>query len=349
MAQRGLSAEAFDRLVGLAYEAGADPACWPTFLATYTDALGDRTASLIHHDFASRTGELTIGHRVEPEWERAYAETYAAMNPWTSYGRAEMRAGSVLVSHMVLSDRELKRTPFYRGFLQQQDILYSLAAVIERSRDATTFIAVQRSEKRGAFGSAEVRFATKLMPHLRRALEVHRRLGARRVLGEALVDVAERLRHGVLLVDRESTVLFANAAAGRLGRAVIERVLAVAERGDGVAFGSDDTPLVVRVVPLKGSRDLLGVSGAARAIFVVTPGQRPLPTAKMLGQIFGITPAEAKVVLALARGATLREIAHQNGTSVATVRTQLKSALEKTRTRRQAELVALVHSLAPPL
>jgi DNA-binding CsgD family transcriptional regulator len=260
-----------------------------------------------------------------------------------------MQTGSVLVSHSVISDRELKRSAFHRGFLEQQDILYSLAAVIERTRDVTTFLAVQRSEGRGAFGDEEVRFVTPLMPHLRRAMELHRRLGSTRVIGEALADVAERLPHAVILVDRRNAVSFANAAASRLSRRTIERVLAVAERGDGVVTRADAQPLLVRVVPVRGPRDLFGVSGSARAIFVTTPEQRRLPTAKTLREIYGITPAEARVVLALARGATLREIASELGTSVATVRTQVKSALEKTRTRRQAELVALVHSLAPPL
>jgi DNA-binding CsgD family transcriptional regulator len=346
---RRLGVEDFGRLTGLAYEAGADPTCWPAFLAAYAETLGDRTASLSHHDLASGTGELTVGYRTEPEWERSYAENYAALNPWTSRGAAQMQTGSVLVSHSVISDRELKRTSFHRGFLEEQDVLYSLAAVIERTRDTTTFLSVQRSEKRGAFGDAEIRFVTPLMPHLHRAIELHRRVGSVRVLGEALVDVAERLRYGVFLVDHRNAVLFANAAATRLGRPTIQRVLAIAECGDGVVTDADARSLVVRVAPLRGPRDLLGVPGAARVIFVVAPGQSRLPTATALRDIYAITPAEARVVLALARGATLREIADELGTSVATVRTQVKSSLEKTGTRRQAELVALVHSLAPPL
>jgi DNA-binding CsgD family transcriptional regulator len=151
--------------------------------------------------------------------------------------------------------------------------------------------------------------------------------------------VAERLLYGIFLVDRRNAVLFANAAATRLGRPTIQRVLAIAERGDGVVTTADARPLVVRVVPLRGPRELLGVPG----------GQSRLPTATTLRDIYAITPAEARVVLALARGATLREIADELGTSIATVRTQVKSSLEKTGTRRQAELVALVHSLAPPL
>ena len=86
----GLTDEAFQRLVDLAYEAGADAEHWPTFLAEYTELLGDRTASLSYHDLASHTGELTLGYRTEPEWERSYVETYAAENPWTSRGAAQM-------------------------------------------------------------------------------------------------------------------------------------------------------------------------------------------------------------------------------------------------------------------
>jgi DNA-binding CsgD family transcriptional regulator len=345
----GLTEETFNRFVDLAYEAGAEAEHWPTFLAEFAEALGDRTGSLSHHDLAKHQGGMAFGFRTDPAWERSYAETYAPLNPWTSRGADQMQTGSVLMSHSVISDRELKRSEFFHGFLREQDVLYSLAAVIERSEGSVTFMTVQRSERRGAFGDAEIDFVTPLMPHLRRAFELHRRLGAARVRSEAFADVAERMHGAVFFVDRRGAVVFANAAATRLGRLLTERVLAVSEQGDGVVRRADGFPLFVRVVPLRAPGTMLGAAPAVRAIFVVDPAQRRLPTADVLREMYGLTAAEATAALALARGATLREIAVELRRGIETVRVHVKRAFEKTGARRQSELVALVRSLAPPV
>jgi DNA-binding CsgD family transcriptional regulator len=62
----------------------------------------------------------------------------------------------------------------------------------------------------------------------------------------------------------------------------------------------------------------------------------------LVGECFGLSPAESRVAVALARGYTIKEIAQRHRTSVNTVRTQVKNVLDKTRADRQVELVRLV-------
>ena len=57
---------------------------------------------------------------------------------------------------------------------------------------------------------------------------------------------------------------------------------------------------------------------------------------------FDLTRSEAEVTGHLAQGLSVEEIASRKGTSVSTVRTQIKSAFAKTGTKRQGELVSLV-------
>ncbi len=61
-----------------------------------------------------------------------------------------------------------------------------------------------------------------------------------------------------------------------------------------------------------------------------------------LAQLFRFTAAESRLAMALLAGAEAAEYATANGVSLATVRTQLRSLLAKTGTRRQAELVRLL-------
>jgi DNA-binding CsgD family transcriptional regulator len=57
---------------------------------------------------------------------------------------------------------------------------------------------------------------------------------------------------------------------------------------------------------------------------------------------FDLTPAEARLVIHLATGTSLKSSAKVIGVSYKTVRRQVKSVFHKTRTHRQSELVLTV-------
>lgn len=72
----------------------------------------------------------------------------------------------------------------------------------------------------------------------------------------------------------------------------------------------------------------------------------PQPGEELLQHLFGLAPAECRVARRLSCGEELSSIARSLGTSVATVRIQLKAIFWKTGTRRQAELVAILSHIA---
>jgi DNA-binding CsgD family transcriptional regulator len=67
-----------------------------------------------------------------------------------------------------------------------------------------------------------------------------------------------------------------------------------------------------------------------------------MPQTAFLKNRFGLTPAEARLVLRLMAGDSLRAAANALGIQYETVRTHLKSIFQKTGTCRQAELVIVV-------
>jgi len=78
-------------------------------------------------------------------------------------------------------------------------------------------------------------------------------------------------------------------------------------------------------------------------LLVKDPSRAPIPAVDLLMQVFGLTAAEARLTEALAAGRSLEQIGEERGTSYGTLRVQLKSVMSKTGTRRQGELIALVH------
>jgi DNA-binding CsgD family transcriptional regulator len=74
----------------------------------------------------------------------------------------------------------------------------------------------------------------------------------------------------------------------------------------------------------------------------------PTVTAITLGRLFGLTPAEASLALALLAGRSLAEIGAERGVTGNTLRTQLAQVLRKTGTANQRNLVRLL-GLLPPM
>ncbi|RNF51570.1 LuxR family transcriptional regulator [Marinomonas hwangdonensis] len=61
-----------------------------------------------------------------------------------------------------------------------------------------------------------------------------------------------------------------------------------------------------------------------------------------VGQLYGLTPAESRLAVALANGLSLEEYSQQKGVSIGTVRIQLKSIFSKMNITRQQELVRML-------
>ena len=65
-------------------------------------------------------------------------------------------------------------------------------------------------------------------------------------------------------------------------------------------------------------------------------------------KLYGLTGGELRVLLALTQGLGGKEAADMLGIGETTVRTHLQRIFSKTSTSRQAELLQLLHSSAPP-
>jgi DNA-binding CsgD family transcriptional regulator len=101
-------------------------------------------------------------------------------------------------------------------------------------------------------------------------------------------------------------------------------------------------PVVVRAVPIHSGTHGLG----ARALLTLTPiGPREPASAALVAQAFALTPAEARLAVIIAQGATPERAAGVLGISRQTARNQLKAVFAKTGTHRQSELVALLSRL----
>ncbi|WNK19353.1 response regulator [Halomonas piscis] len=91
-----------------------------------------------------------------------------------------------------------------------------------------------------------------------------------------------------------------------------------------------------------------GHSGQPGAVVFLSPShQRRRASETLLMELFDLTPTEARVAGALAGGARKADIAGELGISPTTVAFHMRNLFDKTRTHRQADLIALI--LAGPM
>ena len=107
---------------------------------------------------------------------------------------------------------------------------------------------------------------------------------------------------------------------------------------------------VAHVLPLgSGERREAGAYHSAAAALFVREATIDLDAAiGAAAQLYGLTPAEVRVVRAVIEVGGIPAVAALLGTSRSTVKSQIEAIFKKTGTRRQAELVRLISGFDSP-
>ncbi|WP_157085562.1 helix-turn-helix transcriptional regulator [Methylobacterium sp. Leaf99] len=180
-----------------------------------------------------------------------------------------------------------------------------------------------------------------------------------------LLQFLDRMSCGAIVVDMKGEPIASNTMAIRiLGRegaptlglsslAESGRVLRnlLIQSGQDLQINSEcwvtisrdcGAPLVLHTVPLGGP----GTTAASTIVILIDLRYNPRPTVSVLQKLFDLTPAEARLAIEIASGQMLSEISSKMRLSSATLRTQLSAVFTKTKTRRQAELIAVLTRVA---
>lgn len=367
------------RIVEHIYQTVDDPSTWPAVLAEISDAVKGGVAALLYHDVRSHHGGLNQTVRLAPEAIDVYQQHFHQLDPWAkSTGSLGLgRTGAVLNGDQLIGLPDLQRTEYYSDYASKYDLVRILAGVVIADGPVLSVISILRAEKAKAFGTGEQQRLAALMPHLKRVLEIRRKLEGLQLLHAASSHALQQLPTGVLLVDASARLLFANAAAervltakegltvegGRLsailaGETVSLRSLigAAARTTNGQALNPGGVmavsrpqharPLSVLVTPVPGSASYGNRGHAAAAVLVSNPDQAQSPDPAVLRTSFGLTAAECRLVVAICSGVSLAEAAESLKITRETAKSCLKYVFAKTGTSRQSELVTVVSRLA---
>jgi DNA-binding CsgD family transcriptional regulator len=223
--------------------------------------------------------------------------------------------------------------------------------------DDTTTPALQRMSMRAAFLNAEPggTFAAAANPRPEESAAALKS----NACGAVVLSMLDRIGCGYLVLEGPRKVIEANASARliltgdenatptpdqltRAFRRLMDRAPNRPSLGPlswVVISSKDDSPLVLNQM----ADDM---PGGTSMVMLVDLDVHLEPNPFMLQRMFGLTMAETRLALQMARGDMPADVARNRRLSRTTVRSQLASVFAKTQTRRQAELVTLLARIA---
>jgi DNA-binding CsgD family transcriptional regulator len=162
--------------------------------------------------------------------------------------------------------------------------------------------------------------------------------GSRRLLfhNRSARDLLDR---GACLQELHGHLRGANPALDRKLAALLHRAAESPPAGACLSLAAGREAYFLVALPLKPQR------ADALLLYVANPLRQRGWDAGLLGEVIGLSPAEARLAGALASGSTLREHAEASKVAPSTLRTQLRQIFVKTGLRRQADLIALLSQL----
>ena len=354
------------QLVDRIYEAAILPDLWPEVLRDLCGPGGGDGALMFTTDGRNFQSIASPGFG---DLVAAYvAEGWPARTDRAQRLFARKHAG-FLVDLDVYTPDEHRNEPVFRDFLRPRGFGWGTATAIEVPTGDSIVFDVERRDARGPVPPDCVAALDQLRPHLTRAATISTRLKLRTV--QATAEALDLVGLPAAVLGRAGKVLATNARFEELRHSVVRDAgrLALCPAGaDGLLAGAIDrlshedvgsvrsipiaadrelTPMVLHLIPIRRAARDLFAAATALAVFTPVPNTA-LPGTAVIGGLFDLTPAEARVARAIAACVTVEQAADTFGVAQATIRSHLKSVLMKMGLSRQSELVAMLSGIGLP-
>ena len=343
---------------------------WPRFGEVVGKATGIDTVSvwITEEDkFVDMNIAPAYGDLVEP-----YRQYFAKLDPWSA-GLRGHPPEKVALALEHIDESALVRTEFYNDWARHGGMFRPIGVRMRLAPQVYAFMGCDNPFAKQLFDAQDKLRIERLLPHIKSALQIRRRIGHSTAEAGAGAAALDALQFGVVVCDRAGRVLFANTEAEILVR-----------RRTGIAFGAmprtitalqgDKSKQLAAFIHAAGTGGsggamVLGAQSPIGPVFaLVTPlparlnnsgepglvlvSLRPASSSHrfaeaMLASLFNLTPRQSALAIALYEGKTLDDVAAANGVKITTLRTHLTAIFLKTGVDSQRELVRLLGSLPP--
>lgn len=343
--------------------AANDPKQWRAFLARAASVIGPVHGHILGFS-ADNSSIGTVYHGYDDAFIDHYLSYYAEKNPWAP-GWIAHPEGTVLDARQMYPDDLLVRTEWYADWIKpQDDLILGGGSVVAKSPEGTFLIGANFPRCAGTVVRDNwLDLLRILMPQLQSAWRLTRTMVQMKLGGTSPAILIVRPDKRLAFVSDEAAGLLENGnllaltPTGRIAMrsAMLDHWLDEAlwqlSRGNAVSTTASWAPTPggprFRLSGNPMDRDLVdaawpfamqGVEGLC-LLLVIKQDDLATNDCPKLCTALGLTIAEAEVVIALTKGHSLREIAEHRRVSLHTVRSQVKSAMFKSQSQRQTQLV----------
>jgi len=303
------------------------------------------------------------------DWEvTAYREQFFSLDPFIN-----LPLDRIISLDDLLSDADLIASDYYQHYLEPIGLFRILGVDTGQPENLLARLRFSRRRDEPPFSARDREVLALVTPHLHLAIEIYARLNQMTSERDIYAGAVDQLSVATIILDEKGRLLNTNALASALLKegdglslrgkqlriesrstdrelqSALSSVIRAQQAGETSVVKALRVPrpggrpplgLVVRPVPLSEWAE--GQTGPCAAVFVSDPEQHDSASQQTLGELFGLTPAEANVAILLARGLSLAEVSQVQNISPHTARAQLKSIFAKTGVSRQAELVRMI-------
>jgi DNA-binding CsgD family transcriptional regulator/PAS domain-containing protein len=373
-----LNDDLLSSIIGDIYDCAINPSGWSAALSRITLALDAAYTTISLASTSDNRGRMAAQSPWDSEQLRILNDDYGIDGvPGLKIvlGNDVDTTWSTLTS---MPEDEFQQTPFYRNWARPQGLRDACLVKFVHTPDRIGIMGCITRANRNIIGREEQKFVALLSPHLRRAALIGDLLDQSRVEAQAYQSALNSLAVAVVLTDANGRILYANSPAedmfrreGPVARAgghlkaqfapsqnALKAALNGASnsdqllggRGIGIPLNSPDHPAAVAyVLPLSAGTARAAFKPATAAVFVSTRiSAAPLPEAVLIA-LYDLTPAEARVMLAVIGDQQKTVVLKQLQISENTLKTHLGHIYKKTGTNGHVGLVKLAASLSVPV
>ena len=361
------------------YAAAVTPGHMPIMMDRVGAVLGAHSAFLFTSHSDSEPDDTLIGQNMCPNAIKAFEARWSADDVWAaSAARSGLMKKDVVINGTALvAQRDLMRSTFYNEFGRQAGMGRMLGSVLfdGAADDDVPFtnLCWYRGHGSEDFSARDGARLRRLLPHIQQAVKTQRQLRSLQLRSVIDRTAAENASCAWLLLDGQARVVSGDAR----GQALLagEQPFIRVNQGKIVALGRRAAPAFPALfaaccahrhtVPflvqdsatdtlIKGSLSALPADVDTYAgafydhryllLFALPQAARAAMIGRV-GELFALTGAECQVLHHLLDGDCADDIARLRGAGVSTVRTQIRSILDKTGMARQVDLVNMVSRL----
>jgi DNA-binding CsgD family transcriptional regulator len=281
--------------------------------------------------------------------------------------------GRVVTVEEMIGESRWLNCEFYKLFVEPEDIRYLMGSDIRTDDGVDCRFRVCRPPSGRPFNDVDKRLCEFLLPHMRRAVQLHTKLDAIDSERRLFATTVDRMLVGTVILDAEGSIFKTNPVADdvlaendglRLTGGALQATYQAEDRElqklikqalDGITStnqavgqamsitrpsGRGKLGLVVRANPMNEWSE--GKRWPAVTVFLRDPERKSPGSVEVLRKLYGLTPAEALLSMQLVEGLTLDEAADQLKIRKNTARAHLRSIFAKTNVTRQTSLVSLL-------